>query len=176
VNKHQRELEAISLESQEKKLQVQRLQNELKEFQDNKYSMKGRLEDYEDKIKRMIKEFEEESKRHIKEVNDIHYQYRGYKTKSQELEQRIDQYKSEASKAQENERKATKNSKLLTFKCDELEEKLRYTEQKYHALIKRMGASQQDIDHIEEEIMFKNKNYYNRNSRLSGHEPNNKMS
>lgn len=73
VNKHQREIEAISLESQEKKLLVQRLQNELKEFQDNKYSMKGRLEDYEDKIKRMIKEFEEESKRHIKEVNDIHY-------------------------------------------------------------------------------------------------------
>lgn len=30
--KHQRELEAITLECQEKKLQVQRLQNDLKEF------------------------------------------------------------------------------------------------------------------------------------------------
>ena len=48
--------------------------------------MKGRLEDYEEKIKKMIQEFEDESKRHIKEVNDIHYQYRGFKTKAQELE------------------------------------------------------------------------------------------
>ena len=31
-----------------------------------------------------------------------------------------------------------------------------YLEQKYHALIKRMGASQEDIDAIEEEIMLKN--------------------
>ena len=31
-----------------------------------------------------------------------------------------------------------------------------YLEQKYHALIKRMGASQEDIDGIEEEIMLKN--------------------
>jgi adenylate kinase family enzyme len=53
-SKHQRELEAVNLECQEKKLQVQRLQNELKESQDNKYSMKNRLEDYEEKIKKMI--------------------------------------------------------------------------------------------------------------------------
>ena len=118
--------------------------------------MKDRLEDYEEKIKKLIKEFEDESKRHIKEVNDIHYQYRGFKTKSQELEQRINSYQKEAQKSQQMERKANKNVKELTFQCDEMEEKLKYMEQKYHALIKRMGASQQDIDHIEEEIMFKN--------------------
>jgi hypothetical protein len=44
----------------------------------------------------------------------------------------------------------------ITFDNDELEEKQMYLEQKYHALIKRMGASQEDIDGIEEEIMLKN--------------------
>ena len=34
-----------------------------------------------------------------------------------------------------------------------MEEKLRYIELKYHALIKRMGVSQEDIDIIEEEIL-----------------------
>jgi chromosome segregation ATPase len=137
-------------------MMVQRLQNELKEGQDNKHSLKSRLEDYEDKIKKMIREFEEESKRHIKEVNDVHFQYRGYKTKAQELDQRIEQFKKEAQRAAASERKAVKSAKQLTFQCDELDEKLMYMEQKYHALIKRMGASQQDIDRIEEEIMFKN--------------------
>lgn len=130
------------MECQEKKLFVQRLQNDLKEFQDNKYSMKGRLEDYEEKIKKMIQEFEDESKKHIKEVNDIHFQYRGFKTKAQELDQRIETYKKDVLKAQQGEKKSQKASKNLTFKCDEFEEKLKYMEQKYHALIKRMGASQ----------------------------------
>jgi len=44
----------------------------------------------------------------------------------------------------------------ITFENDELEEKYMYLEQKYHALIKRMGASQEDIDPIEAEIMLKN--------------------
>jgi len=33
---------------------------------------------------------------------------------------------------------------------------MKYVEQKYHALINRMGVSQKDIDIIEEEIMFQN--------------------
>lgn len=175
--KHQRELEAVTMECQEKKLQVQRLQNDLKEFQDSKYSLKGRLEDYEEKIKKMIQEFEAESKRHIKEVNDIHYSYRGFKTKAQELEQRIETYKRDCLKAQAAEKKAQKGTKQMTFRCDELEEKLRYTEQKYHALINRLGASQQDIDHIEEELMFKRGGEYSygknlRNSKVSTNEGN----
>lgn len=44
----------------------------------------------------------------------------------------------------------------LTFENDEVDEKCQYLEQKYHALVKRMGASQEDIDAIEEEIMLKN--------------------
>lgn len=37
-----------------------------------------------------------------------------------------------------------------------MDEKIKYIEQKYHALVKRMGASQEDIDVIEEEIMLRN--------------------
>lgn len=44
----------------------------------------------------------------------------------------------------------------MTFENDEIDEKCQYLEQKYHALIKRLGASQEDIDAIEEEIMLKN--------------------
>ena len=55
--------------------------------------MKSRIEEYEDKIKNLIKEFEDESKKHIKEVNQIHENYRSYKSKASELETRIDQYK-----------------------------------------------------------------------------------
>ena len=52
--------------------------------------MKNRLEEYEDKIKKLIKEFADESMKHIKETNEIHSEYRGYKTKAEELEQRIE--------------------------------------------------------------------------------------
>lgn len=118
--------------------------------------LKNRLDEYEDKIKTLIKEFEDESKRHISEMSDTHEQYRGYKTKAQELEQRIQKYQQEALEAQKEERKARRELVQMTFDNDEIDEKCQYLEQKYHALIKRMGASQDDIDAIEEEIMLKN--------------------
>jgi predicted nucleic acid-binding Zn-ribbon protein len=58
--------------------------------------MKSRIEEYEDKIKKLIKEFEDESKKHIKEVNELHEHYRSFKSKAQELDQRIDQYKKDS--------------------------------------------------------------------------------
>ena len=91
--KHQREIENLNLELQERKMLTQRLQNEIGESNDLKGQMKNRIEEYEDKIKNLIKEFEDESKKHIKEVNEIHEHYRSYKSKASELEQRIDQYK-----------------------------------------------------------------------------------
>jgi len=146
--------------------------------------LKNRLDEYEDKIKTLIKEFEDESKRHISEMSDTHEQYRGYKTKAQELEQRIEKYKAEALTAQKSERKAKRELVQLTFENDEIDEKCQYLEQKYHALVKRMGASQEDIDAIEEEIMLKNEgasrcanskarkrgqpSYQHRKSRVSG--------
>lgn len=51
--------------------------------------MKRQMDEYEGKIKRMIIEFEEASKKHIKELNEVHEQYRGYKTTSKEFESRI---------------------------------------------------------------------------------------
>ena len=74
------------------------------EATDQKLTMKSRLEEYEDKIKKLIKEFVEECKRHIKEVNEIHEHYRGYKTRAQELEQRIEQYIKDCQYAQRAER------------------------------------------------------------------------
>jgi hypothetical protein len=38
----------------------------------------------------------------------------------------------------------------MTFKNDELMDENWYVDQKYHLLIKRCGASQDDIDEIEE--------------------------
>lgn len=44
------------------------------------------MDEYENKIKKMIIEFEEESKKHIRELNEVHEQYRGFKSSSLELE------------------------------------------------------------------------------------------
>lgn len=154
------------------------------EGSEQKLLLKNRLDEYEDKIKTLIKEFEDESKRHISEMSETHEQYRGYKTKAQELEQRIEKYKQEATGAQKLERKARRELAQLAFENDEIDEKCQYLEQKYHALVKRMGASQEDIDAIEEEIMLKNEgasraanskarkrgppSYQHRTSRVSG--------
>jgi len=48
--------------------------------------MKKQIEEYEQKIRGLIKEFEEESKKHIREINDLHENYRGYKSSSAEFE------------------------------------------------------------------------------------------
>ncbi len=48
--------------------------------------MKRQIDEYEMKIKKLIIEFEEESKKHIRELNEVHEQYRCYKTNSMELE------------------------------------------------------------------------------------------
>lgn len=89
----------------------------------------------------MIVEFEEASKKHIRELNDVHEQNRGYKSSSLDLEQRIQHYKNEAQKAQNSEREAKKEVHKLRLENDELKEKSRFFEQRYHKLVKRMGAS-----------------------------------
>ena len=48
--------------------------------------MKKQIDEYEGKVKRLIYEFEESSKKHIRELNEVHEQYRGYKSSSIELE------------------------------------------------------------------------------------------
>ena len=56
----------------------------------------------------------------------------------------------------------------MTFANDEVEERCDYLESKYHALVRRMGASQEDIDAIEEELMqTANERRMKRQNRLS---------
>ncbi len=88
--------------------------------------MKKQVEEYENKIKKLIKEFEDESKKHIKEINDLHEYYRGYKSASFELEQRIQNYKNDYEKAVKGEREAKKEVVRLTLENDELAEKAQY--------------------------------------------------
>ena len=88
--KHQRDIETLTLDIENRKLQLgremQRLQAEATENNEAKVTLKQRVEECEDKIKELIKEFEVESKRHIKETNEIHEHYRVYQTRAQELE------------------------------------------------------------------------------------------
>ena len=89
----------------------------------------------------MILEFEDSSKKHIRELNEVHEQYRGYKSTSLELEQRIQTYKHDQQKAFENERQAKKEVHKLRLENDELQERLRFVDQRYQKLIQRFGAS-----------------------------------
>lgn len=88
--------------------------------------MKRQIEEYENKFKKMIIEFEEMSKKHIQEINEIHESYRGFKTSSLELEQRIKQYKNDYDKAVQGEREAKKENVRIRLEYDELAEKARF--------------------------------------------------
>lgn len=90
--------------------------------------MKKQIEEYESKFKKMIIEFEEDSKKHIKEINEIHEQYRGFKTNSLDLETRIKQYKQDCDRAVQGEREAKKENVRLKLEYDELAEKAHFIE------------------------------------------------
>ena len=93
--------------------------------------MKKQLDEYETKVKKLILEFEQESKKHIRELNEVHEEYRGYKSTSIELEQRIQQYRGDMQKALEAERSSKKELHRVRLENDELKERLRYSEQRY---------------------------------------------
>ena len=114
--------------------------------------MKRQLEEYEGKVKKLIIEFEEESKKHIRELNDVHEQYRGYKSTSLELEQRIQQYRLDMQKALEGERVAKKELHRVRLENDEMRERVRFFEQRHSQLVKRYGASPEEVREIEEEV------------------------
>ena len=89
------------------------------------------MDEYELKIKSLIKELEDESKRHIKETHEVHEYYRGYKSSSQELEQRIKHYKADYERAVQGERESKKEVVRLTLENDELGEKCRFLDHRY---------------------------------------------
>lgn len=93
VNKHRRDREQLEQDMEDKRQLVKKYEAEFKDVANQKIIMKKQLDEYEMKIKKLIMEFEEESKKHIRELNEVHEQYRGYKSTSLELEQRITQYK-----------------------------------------------------------------------------------
>ena len=88
--------------------------------------LKRQVEEYEGKVRKLILEFEEASKKHIRELNEVHEQYRGFKSAAQELEGRIGGYKAEAAKALEGERAAKKELHRIRLENDELRERLRF--------------------------------------------------
>ncbi len=123
--------------------------------------MKNQLDEYENKIKKLIKELEEESKKHIKEINELHEYYRGYKNSSKELEERIKHYKSDCERALHVEREAKKEVVRLTLEYDEIGERAQYFEAKYSKLVRRLGASEEDLEAIEEEVGEAKQHFHN---------------
>lgn len=143
--KHKRDKDHLEAEVEEKRHLLKQYELEYKEASNQKLMMKKQLDEYESKIKKLILEFEEESKKHIRELNEVHEQYRGYKTTSMELEQRIQQYKMDQQKALQGEREAKKEVHRLRLENDEMMERVRFMDQRYNTLIQRMGVSQEDL-------------------------------
>lgn len=54
----------------------------------------------------------------------------------------------------QGEREAKKEVHVLRLENDELRERLRFIEQKHIKLIKRMGASQEDLKAIDEQMIL----------------------
>jgi predicted nucleic acid-binding Zn-ribbon protein len=129
--KQRRERDQLDHELEDRKQLLKKVEAELKESAASKTLLKKQLDDYESKVKRLIYEFEEASKKHIRELNDVHEQYRGYKSNSIELEQRIAQYKRDMERAQEGERAVRKEIHRVNLENDEIAERLRYVESRY---------------------------------------------
>jgi predicted nucleic acid-binding Zn-ribbon protein len=53
------------------------LQQEIKQVNHQKLSLKTQIDEYEQKIKSLLSELEQNSKQHIKEVKDLHDHYMG---------------------------------------------------------------------------------------------------
>eukprot|EP00347_Sterkiella_histriomuscorum_P003379 403364524 len=157
--KHKRDKDQLQQEVEEKRHILKQYELEYKEIGNQKLMMKKQLDEYENKIKKLILEFEEESKKHIRELNEVHEQYRGYKTTSMELEQRIQSYKADQQKAMQGEREAKKEVHRLRLENDELMEKVRFMDHRYNTLIQKMGVSQEDLQAIDE-LMRQSEAYY----------------
>ena len=62
----------MEVDMEERRQYIKKLENEIRDFGNQKALMKKQLDEYEMKIKKLIIEFEEESKKHIRELNDVH--------------------------------------------------------------------------------------------------------
>lgn len=109
----------LDREREDRRKVHRQLEAQLREEQQHKGIMKRQIDEYEAKIKRLIMEFEEESKKHIRELNEVHEQYRGYKTTAMDLEQRYQQSKAEQLKAQKSEKEARRELNRLVAENEE---------------------------------------------------------
>ncbi len=94
-SRFKKEREALEGELEDKKAQVTRYSNDLKEIAAQKLSLKGQIDEYEAKIKGLIGEIEQLSKKHIREVNELHEHYMGFKSSAAELKTRVGIYKAD---------------------------------------------------------------------------------
>ena len=88
-----KEKEQLQSELDEKKNTWSRQAAEIKELTAQKNTMKGQVEEYEQKIKTLIGDYERESKRYIKDIQEIHEHYRGIQSTAAEMESRVQMYK-----------------------------------------------------------------------------------
>lgn len=70
------------------------------------------------------------------------------------MDQRIKHYKLDCDKALKSERDSKKEVVRLTLENDELQEKIRFIESKYQSVVHRLGASPEELDAIENELMM----------------------
>ena len=148
-SRFKKEREALDDELDDKKAQVTRYSNDIKEIAAQKLNLKAQVDEYEAKIKSLIGEIEQLSKKHIGEVNELHNYYLRFKSEAAELKTRLHIYKQDQEKAIQGEREAKKEVVRLTFANDELVEKNRYFDRRFNSLVQRCAVSQEDLDAIE---------------------------
>lgn len=88
----------------------------------------------------------------MKEVKSLHENYMGFKSQAAELKTRIQIYQSDNESALLAQRDCKKENVRLTFANDELIEKLHYMERRFQSLVQRCGASQEDLEAVENMI------------------------
>jgi len=84
----------------------------------------------------------------------VHEQYRNYQHSSKDMEERVQQYRSDWQRALDGERGAKKETMGLRLENDELVERINYLEQKYQGLATQVNASQEDLQAVEEAMLY----------------------
>lgn len=141
------------MELDEKQSLFLRYSSEIQECSNQKATLKQQVAEYESKIKSLLSELEAQSKRHISEVNKLHEEYMGYKSQAAELKTRCQMYQQDHDQTFQEQRDTKKAVLRLTFQNDELTEKLKHMDFKFHSLVSRFGASQEEVDQLDQLLM-----------------------
>ena len=148
-----RERDTMLLELEDKKGLILRYSSEVKEVTSQKTSLKSALDEYEQKIKSLINELEQQSKRHMKEIKQLHEQYMGFKSQAAELKTRMQLCQVDQDQAVKDARDAKKENVRLTFQNDELETRIFALEKRMQAVVKRTGATHEDLEAVDKMLL-----------------------